>query len=136
MGYMNPDTLVVQGYIAQEVTTSLDPTGNSPEVYYPDATTFIAFFRNDPTGLEEVELQKALNIYPNPTTTEISVDVRHDALFDRYIIYDSAGKSVQSGDLNTGGFTHKIPLDPMPPGVYILRCSGENGYATAKFTVY
>ncbi len=136
IGAMNQDTLVLAGRITAGTTTGLDPSGDSPEVYYPGATTFIAFFANPTVGLEKAELQSPLNIYPNPTSSEIAVDVRRDAHFADYSVYDLAGKLVKSGELNPGNTTHKITLDPLASGMYILKCSGENGYATAKFAVH
>ena len=133
VGMYNTDTLLIQGNINESVTTRMDPFGNAPNLYYPHSTPFLAFYGGmSPTAIKEARGLPTLNVYPNPAKNNLTV-AQYSA-FDRYAIFDLSGRKIQSDTFGPGA-TGKIDLKNLEAGMYLLRCRGASGYASAKFVI-
>lgn len=77
--------------------------------------------------LEESAENQTVNIYPNPFTSFIKLEnVNAD---EKYRVFDSHGKLVQEGKLNTA---FQIDLSSLPKGVYFLNLRKEHEVINKK----
>jgi len=74
-------------------------------------------------GIGEPMIENQLNIYPNPATHQINVQVNSRVVGSTYIISDPLGKIIMTGKLNSKSTI--IHLDNLPAGIYILSV-GDN----------
>lgn len=75
------------------------------------------------TGITEQLLEKKINIYPNPATNQITIKVAAKLVGEVYTIFDTMGKKVLSGKLNTENTL--IELGNFSSGIYLVSV-GEN----------
>ncbi len=79
------------------------------------------------TGVNDVEANGDLEIYPNPTSTQLTIDT--DLHIDRISIVDITGKSIKS-------FVPKnntIDVADLSDGIYFLKIEGEEQSIVRKF---
>jgi uncharacterized delta-60 repeat protein len=88
-------------------------------------------YHNDNTlGLNVIGNQNAeINIYPNPTQSQININVPLKLLGSNYTVYDFTGKIVFNGKINSENTT--VELAHLPSGMYFLRV-GDNLKQTFK----
>lgn len=72
----------------------------------------------------------SLNIYPNPTTDKISVDVQSPAIFS---LYDLTGKLILDRQLETG--KNELDLSGFQPGMYITVIEVNKKVITDKLII-
>lgn len=83
-------------------------------------------------GLDEQDLAKEIEIYPNPFSTEAVIDLGSE--FYAVRMMDIAGRIVYAEENQTGSVT--IYRNNMSPGVYILTATNNKGVTrTSKFIV-
>lgn len=129
------DTVLIQGYVQEGTTTSLDPFGNSPEQTYSATGTFLAFFSGvDIVDVKDLLPATTLKTRPNPAEDFVIVELGQDVRFNRYEVYDSRGGKINSGTLSPEP-RFRLSVGNYPPGVYILHCVGNEHKASAKFVV-
>ena len=80
-------------------------------------------------GVNEVNEFNEFNVYPNPTSSQITLKVKTDLIGDVYTIYDNMGKMVMSGKVNAEHTV--IELDNLSGGIYLFSI-GENSKQTFK----
>ena len=74
-----------------------------------------------PLSTNEGSLTENISLFPNPSSAFIEVSGLSQS--DEYIIYNTLGKEVSTGDIST---TEKIDVSDLTPGFYILKlCSGK-----------
>ena len=128
------DTLIIQGELHSNVSTSLDPFGNSPEL--PTSSIRNVFFAvyaaPELINTTSVADQKSppFKIFPNPTHDVINISGIADKNAD-YIIYDIAGRIVEKGKL----LSSQINTQSLKPGMYILSIESDEGSGVQKFVV-
>ena len=84
--------------------------------------------KNTPVGIDETDATTlSLVVFPNPTTSDVSVFMNEHELESNIDVYDLNGKQVISTEV--AGAVTKIPTSILPNGMYIVK-SGER---TAKF---
>ena len=84
--------------------------------------------KNAPVGIEETDATTlSLVVFPNPTTSEVSVFMNEYELESKIDVYDLNGKQVLSKAVE--GAVTTLPASTLPNGMYIVK-SGER---TAKF---
>ena len=72
-----------------------------------------------------------LEVYPNPSTGRIRVDLSERALIEMAELFDVTGKPVFRREIgSTEAFL--LDLSALPPSVYYLRVSGERGMSIRK----
>lgn len=85
------------------------------------------------SGVSEKEkAQFEFDIYPNPTTESITVQL---GLLNngKYEIYDPLGRKVSDGFLNETRTS--IPISELKPGVYIIKIYSSGAFGSRKFIV-
>ena len=84
--------------------------------------------KNAPVGIEETDATTlSLVVFPNPTTSEVSVFMNEYELESEIDVYDLNGKQVLTKAVE--GAVTTLPASTLPNGMYIVK-SGER---TAKF---
>lgn len=89
-------------------------------------------------GINEIELNYDLNIYPNPASNEINITLDKDAgLSSDVIIYDLSGREVTSATkLNLGRGTTTISVAELTAGTYVLEVRTAEGVAARKVNIF
>ena len=81
----------------------------------------IRLIRNKNAGIEDVEDNGKINIFPNPATDKITVCC-YEEKCSAVQIYNMLGESVMQFDML--GKTSNIDIGNLPRGIYIIRVSG------------
>ena len=71
----------------------------------------------------EGSLTENISLFPNPSSSFIEVSGLSQS--DEYIIYNTLGKEVSTGDIST---TEKIDVSDLPPGFYILKLGSGKAF--------
>jgi len=73
-----------------------------------------------------------VNIYPNPASEQITVQLPLSAITKNSVlyIYDAFGKRVAATTVTTE--TTTIDLEELPKGIYFISLQNENGVMTKK----
>lgn len=131
IGMYASDTLLIQGNIAPETTTSLDPFGATEPVYYDSARTFFAFYAA-PEILhinESIGQRHKLFLFPNPVANEVYLS--NPYLTNKpYRIFDISGRLIDSGVLNKNG---RINTSLLNAGMYIIHIRSKSHTYSGKF---
>jgi hypothetical protein len=93
-----------------------------------DTVTFTV--RKGVSGIETT-VSADFKVYPNPTASEINV---YTAAIANLQIVDLQGKEVMNSDFQTAGL-HKINVDNLPNGVYILKLNEQGVIRNSRFIV-
>jgi len=80
-------------------------------------------------GVNEITAFNEFNVYPNPTSSQITLKVNTNLVGAVYTIYDNMGKMVMSGKINNEHTV--IELDSLSGGIYLFTI-GENSQQTFK----
>ena len=93
-----------------------------------------------PTAIEEYAIvPDAINIYPNPSTGEVNLDLqlKQDAESLVISVYDMVGKIVQTEvyDHPDRYFERRFMLDHLENGIYFFRIESGNQTLTRKFII-
>lgn len=85
-----------------------------------------------PTNTKEQHFDYSLNVYPNPTSGLLYIDMNDIAPNTRCKIFDQLGNQVKTFD-----FKNEINLDDLAQGMYFLNLEQANGitYAKTKFVI-
>lgn len=78
----------------------------------------------------DVLSEKAFSIYPNPTSSHLTIETDDQADYIAAII-DLQGKIHQTNTITAANLT--INVESLPKGIYVLRLSSEKGQANKKF---
>jgi hypothetical protein len=93
-----------------------------------DTVTFTV--RKGVSGIETT-VSTDFKVYPNPTASEINV---YTAAIANLQIVDLQGKEVMNSDFQTADL-HKINVDNLPNGVYILKLNEQGVIRNSRFIV-
>ena len=134
IGKYGIDTLLIQGTVVANTSSTLEPNGDA-FISFSDNTTFLAFY----SGLNSVNIKKpksnyGFTVFPNPASGTITIKQAESAGFDSYSIYDLSGRKVKEGTLPTGP-SAVIAIDKLKAGMYILKCMGKDQTSSTKFVV-
>ncbi len=99
--------------------------------------TGIEFMQSDfPIGIPETATVPAVNIYPNPSSGMIEVQLPQNAIRADVSIYSTTGQQlVQLNSLPVQGSKVRIQLPSLPDGMYLLRLNDGFSVHTKSFTV-
>lgn len=86
----------------------------------------------DHTSLKENELLKDLQIYPNPATDFIALDIADTKAWIRTEIYTLSGQNVLT---NETGHNRRIEIGNLNKGIYLVRIHVGNAVACKKILV-
>ncbi len=122
------------------VSTDEDPTGlpaGNYEVVVTDANGCVTTFTVDvSTGIQDPELVSQVQVYPNPTTDNIFVNMDLPIQSGNTIqVYSISGKLLLEKTLNVGQQQLELNLSDFSNGVYLLQLTVNEGVVTKRITV-
>ena len=88
----------------------------------------ITYPKCDYLAIDDIQSTENITIYPNPATTEISIN--NITTGTNYAIVNIVGIIEQSGTLKEG--SNIITINAIPPGIYLLELTDEDGRRTVK----
>ncbi len=80
------------------------------------------------TDVSETDLESGINIFPNPSTSELNVEILQDA---KYSIFNAEGKLIESDQIFEG--LNTLDIIDLPVGVYTIQFLSDDKVATKKF---
>lgn len=90
----------------------------------------------DPNTSADLLLDKpGINIFPNPASTELNVNIKNAAGTMNIEIYSVTGQILLNTRANPAGsndFTQKFDISEFPSGVYLIKITGEQISTTQK----
>jgi hypothetical protein len=112
--------------------TELYPLGNS--VLFVDNVSFDGFI----SGINNIpNLVKEVNVYPNPASSTLNIDMNLGES-DYYVnLYDLNGrliKTIANGNLS-GQQQLSVNIEDVPSGDYLLMISNKDGYCNKKVSI-
>ncbi len=88
------------------------------------------------TGINEKSILNYINIYPNPTQTNISINFAKNKLMDYNLrINNITGQNLLNIDLDNFSGIHEISLDKYSKGIYFIRISNKTATITKKLII-
>lgn len=86
---------------------------------------------NPPTvGLENAS-KSIFNVYPNPASNVLNLEVDFTLIESTYRIYNSVGQLIDTGRINTNNAA--IEIASLTTGIYVIQLQNEQGVFTATF---
>ncbi|PQJ20345.1 T9SS type A sorting domain-containing protein [Nonlabens tegetincola] len=82
---------------------------------------------------ENNTLENSFTIYPNPSKGAFNLRWNNEQSFD-YSIYDLSGKLIQS-QINNTGTDHKIDLNNVSQGLYLIKIATKDSVTTQKLLI-
>ena len=104
------------------------------EVIVEDAngcTSTISFTIMMQSSVEDIELNSQILIYPNPTSTNLFVELINGQNMEALNIYHSDGRLVRTN--NQLGNSHEIDLSDLESGVYFISIMSESKLGFKRF---
>lgn len=97
-----------------------------------DSTVTISITDNDiATSITEIHQNQTINIYPNPTTSQLNIELPTAKQPYQYQIYTTTGQLLQEGQLkNTQNI---IAVKELPKGLFLLNIQNEEYKFHTKF---
>ncbi len=87
-----------------------------------DTSATVHIFR-DETGMENLDVNNYVAIYPNPVTEMLNVKQNGNFIRNTYEIHDLLGRKIMSGQLNSENV--QIDVSKLSPGIYILEINND-----------
>ena len=86
------------------------------------------------TGITENNFISNLSIYPNPASTQLSIEGFSNAKRINYSLLNALGEEVKTGAIFSSGikFSTKLEVNELPRGVYFLKMNDEKNIFTQK----
>lgn len=82
-------------------------------------------------GISEINLSQKFKVYPNPTTSEIWIELEEQVgLKSTITLIDVAGKEVYYSEFSSQEVIKKIDLSKLHAGTYFVKFSNANGTGT------
>ncbi len=92
-------------------------------------TTLKEFTVTANSGIDDVEADGTLDIFPNPAVDEVTV--KCNGSISQVLIYDLAGKQVAQSQAQAGDAC-TIDVSRLTPGVYVMKIATSNGWTTKR----
>ncbi|MFI0428813.1 T9SS type A sorting domain-containing protein [Mariniflexile sp. HMF6888] len=86
-------------------------------------------------GIEEEELNAAINIYPNPTSGQFYIKNTSLINLDKIVVYDVRGRLISQHDMTNASKTQTINLLGVSKGLYFVKILSESAEITKKILI-
>lgn len=99
-----------------------------------DQDLFLQFIfdHNQTTSISDGESDFEIEVYPNPTASDLFVKTNNNQKIREALILDLSGKSYFVDMNNQGGERYYIPIDYFSPGIYVLKIWTDKGSLERK----
>ncbi|NBG67387.1 T9SS type A sorting domain-containing protein [Acidiluteibacter ferrifornacis] len=102
-------------------------TNSKPAVHHAGSNNW-KFYQCEPIGIKKNTVETSINLYPNPTLTELHIDGIDLTKGFQYEIINIDSEKVLSGKL----IGKSIYVESLPPSIYIVRIVSENDFFVSK----
>ena len=116
---------------SRNVDTILIITGKN----FSDTSRVILEARSFASSVSEAHLQPLLNIYPNPSNSQVNIELPANYVEWRLTLYDILGHAIESK--NGIGSESKVVFDThaLPTGVYSILTTMNGGISVDRLVV-
>lgn len=81
----------------------------------------------DATEIDDISLMESVNVYPNPVTNYLIVDLSRSKTMTTHInLYDMVGRQVYKSSIQAGDMSLIINMTQLPQGNYLLKVRSDN----------
>lgn len=87
------------------------------------------------TSIAEMEENNDFTAYPNPASTQLTLDIINAGDASAYSIFNPAGQTVLSGKIESTDTTIKLQLPVLTAGVYTVSVSTSNGTINKRVVI-
>ncbi|MFH0894835.1 MAG: SBBP repeat-containing protein [Bacteroidota bacterium] len=108
-------------------TVDFDPGPGTANLSSTSVNLYYAKY-SQTTGIGENNVQPSINIFPNPTTDNLSIETTEKVIIDILNIEGQIIKTINTTDKQT-----TIDVSNLSSGVYIVKAKTERGVAVKKF---
>ncbi len=126
---------VIKGGVATTLATTIGAFGSNVTLTATSATGINGtyYFGIDATlGASSFEVVNAVSIYPNPTTSELNINLPGSFDNSKYTIYNSIGQIIKTKVI-TSQSDLKLNTSELSNGVYFIKIDKEGNTKTLKF---
>jgi len=99
---------------------------------FPCFASELGLYGDTLTGLNEIPGEIAINIFPNPAQSILTIQTNAYLTDAHFVIMDELGAQVKTGYLNTGNT--QVPLN-LANGIYFLQVQNTGNRVTLKFVI-
>ena len=93
----------------------------------------ISLETGEPTSVNELELASFVNVFPNPTTGQVTISIENEEFKAQSItLVDIAGRNVHTLDNVFGKRNINLDLENLDKGVYFIKIQSESKLVTKK----
>ncbi len=82
-------------------------------------------YRSDVLTLIENKVENHLNVFPNPTSSQLTIEIEQELINTCYTLCDQYGRVVQQGVFENT--EHSISVEHLSPGFYFLQVENQPG---------
>lgn len=80
-----------------------------------------------PVGTEETQTSTAIDIFPNPTTGELNLQLNETSLKNgKLLVFDTWGRNVKTETLTDGIQEYTFSINSLPSGIYFIKILDED----------
>lgn len=120
-----------QQLLVDNIETAI-PTNNEYTFSSVVANHTIEVVFAEETGIEEIDLDAAVLLFPNPATSHIEIRLSNDLLINSTLdIYDVYGRKIATQMMNNT--SAKVDISGYSTGMYLVRISNDNGVVVKNF---
>lgn len=120
-----------QQLLVDNIETAI-PTNNEYTFSSVVANHTIEVVFAEETGIEEIDLDATVLLFPNPATSHIEISLSNDLLINsRLDIYDVYGRKIATQMMNNT--SAKVDISGYSTGMYLVRISNDNGVVVKNF---
>lgn len=120
-----------QQLLVDNIETAI-PTNNEYTFSSVVANHTIEIVFVEETGIEEVDLDATVLLFPNPATSHIEIRLSNDLLINSTLdIYDVYGRKIATQMMNNT--SAKVDISGYSTGMYLVRISNDNGVVVKNF---
>jgi hypothetical protein len=122
-----------------------DETLNSVFRLYRYASTYSAFTGRDltpgdfveiyPVSINENEPQNTIEVYPNPTSEELTINNKNNLWIEQITIVDLQGRIVLKKAIDNSNFKIKLDISKQAKGIYTLQIQSKKSISVKKIII-
>jgi hypothetical protein len=98
------------------------------EIWSDESGIFWKVYLGTTVGVEEVDKEISINIFPNPTSDILNIVAQDPLSVQSYLLLDVTGKQIMQGQLQRT--QTQLDLSGVPGGVYFLQLNGEKNFVS------
>ncbi len=126
------ETISLNSYIGQNVIFAyMTTSGNGNNLFIDDINV------TNTTGINENTLELNVSVYPNPASSEFTIEGTATAEKIHYTLRNVVGAEIKSGDITSIGnnFNGKVQVSDIAGGIYFIQIKSGNSFLNKKIII-